>query len=157
MALVWMEGDILNDSAHALVNPVNCVGVMGKGLAKQFADRWPEMEKRYQAACERQQIRVGHPAIDRGQKPWIIAFPTKNHWRHKTQLDWVVQGLSRVETMIDRYGIMSIAVPALGCGEGGLRWPKVAPALTMFATHQKIPVFLYAPLPPELIVGGGSD
>lgn len=147
MALIWMEGDILDSQAHALVNPVNCVGVMGKGLAKSFAAKYPEMEKRYKRACARQALRVGHPAIDRHQSPWIVNFPTKNHWRHSTELEWIIEGLSRLETLIERFGVLSIAVPALGCGHGGLRWPQVAPALTMFATNQQIPVYLYAPMP----------
>jgi O-acetyl-ADP-ribose deacetylase (regulator of RNase III) len=124
--VTFRRGDLLTSGAQALVNPVNCVGVMGAGLAKQFRDRYPVMFTDYQSQCRARLYQPGVPCIWRcdGQ-PLIVNFPTKGHWRDPTQLQWIRAGLVILADLLRTDGIRSIALPPLGCGLGGLSWPDV--------------------------------
>lgn len=128
MAACYHPGrNIVDDDADILVCPVNCVGVMGKGVAKDFARRWPEILRDYRRDCANALIRPGHviclPLPD--GRLWA-AFPTKLHWRNPSRLEWIADGLDHFGRWLERHPA-SIAVPMLGCGNGGLDWREVEP------------------------------
>jgi O-acetyl-ADP-ribose deacetylase (regulator of RNase III) len=122
-------GDILSEDAEALVNTVNCVGFMGRGIALEFKKAWPENFKAYAAACRRREVQPGRMFVfetGRLTNPrYIINFPTKRHWRGKSRIEDIEAGLAALVEEIRRLGIRSIAVPPLGAGLGGLDWAEV--------------------------------
>ena len=125
----YTSGNILNDESEAIVNTVNCVGIMGRGIALQFKRAWPENFKAYKAACERKEVQPGRMFVfgTRRLTPphFIINFPTKRHWRGKSRIEDVELGLAALAEVIQAYSIRSIALPPLGCGLGGLDWKDV--------------------------------
>jgi len=124
--ITFRHGDMFASGAHALVNPVNCVGVMGAGLARQFRDRHPAMFAEYQRQCRARLYQPGVPRVWRGDgQPLIINFPTKRHWRDPSQLLWIGGGLAILAELLRTHDVHSVAVPPLGCGLGGLAWPDV--------------------------------
>lgn len=139
-------GDILESKAQTLVNTVNCVGVMGKGIALAFRKRFPDMYKDYLNRCKLGQIKLGQPYLYRRPiKPWILNFPTKEHWRSIASLDAIIQGMRYLKNHYKEWGITSLAVPPLGCGEGQLEWRVVGPTLYRYLRQLDTPVELYAP------------
>lgn len=127
----WTRGDILKDDSEAIVNTVNCVGVMGRGIALQFKNAWPENFKAYAAACLRAEVQPGRMFIfDTGHLThprYIINFPTKRHWRGKSRIEDIESGLEALVTQVRERGITSVAIPPLGSGLGGLDWNEVRP------------------------------
>ncbi len=147
-----LVGDLFKSDAQTLVNTVNCVGVMGKGVAKQFRERFPDMYEDYVRRCERKEVRLGRPYVfKREPLPWILLFPTKDHWRSVSRLDAIVRGLEYLEQHAREWGITSLSVPPLGCGLGGLEWSVVGRTLFRHLERLNIPVDLFAPrgTPPE--------
>lgn len=139
-------GNLLESNTQTLVNTVNCVGIMGKGIALEFKKQYPEMFKDYAARCSRGEVKLGKPYLYRGLfTPWILNFPTKDHWRSLAKLDAIVEGLEFLEANYQEWGITSIAVPPLGCGNGQLEWKVVGPTLYRHLARFAIPVELYAP------------
>jgi len=124
------NGDLFTSKADIFINPVNCAGVMGKGLAAQFKQRFPHYFDQYKCLCERGLLNVGEPYVTYTPHcpKWIISFPTKRHWKERSQLKWIQSGMARVSPAL-RLLSSSMAVPALGCGEGGLAWDDVRPIL----------------------------
>ncbi len=128
------HGNLLDAEAEALVNTVNTVGVMGKGIALQFKRAFPANFKAYEAACRRDEVQLGAMLIhDTGkltENPrFIINFPTKKHWRSKSRLADIQAGLDDLVRVVKDLGITSVAVPPLGCGHGGLKWSQVEPLI----------------------------
>ncbi|HEU0072976.1 MAG TPA: macro domain-containing protein [Dehalococcoidia bacterium] len=125
----YKTGDILTEDAEALVNTVNCVGFMGRGIALQFKRAYPDNFKAYEAACKRQEVEPGrmftHGTGKLTNPRFIINFPTKRHWRGKSRLEDIESGLKDLATEIERRNIKSIAIPPLGAGLGGLNWLDV--------------------------------
>ena len=125
----FVTGNLFDAGCEALVNPVNCVGVMGKGLALQFKQRFPDNYLSYRTACENGAIRPGQCHVfenDPQHMPrWIVNFPTKRHWRDPSRLEDIAAGLDTLVGLVRRHGMKSLAVPPLGCGLGGLPWPTV--------------------------------
>jgi O-acetyl-ADP-ribose deacetylase (regulator of RNase III) len=139
-------GDMFESQAQTLVNTVNCVGVMGKGLALEFKKRFPDMYEDYVTRCTAKQVQLGEPYVFRRlHPPWILNFPTKGHWRSISRLSDIVAGLEYLESHYRTWGIESLAVPALGCNNGGLEWRVVGPTLYRHLGRLDIPVELYAP------------
>lgn len=144
------QGDILAADAEALVNPVNCVGVMGAGLALHFKSVFPENFAAYQAACAAGRVQTGTMLVQAtgvldGPR-WIVNFPTKRHWREASRLEDVEAGLLALANEVKRRGIRSIAVPALGCGLGGLKWEDVRPRIEgAFAGLPEVRVLIFEP------------
>lgn len=138
-------GDLFESNAHTLVNTVNCVGVMGKGIAAGFKRRFPDMYKDYVARCERGDMRLGKPQLWTGSTPWVLNFPTKDHWRSVSRLHDIEEGLDYLLRHYEKWGIRSLAVPPLGCGYGGLDWTVVGPTLRRYLNRMSVPVVLYAP------------
>jgi O-acetyl-ADP-ribose deacetylase (regulator of RNase III) len=129
LMIKYTQGNLLQADVEALVNTVNTVGVMGKGIALMFKEQFPENFKAYQQACKDNQVRVGEMFLTErkdllGPK-WIINFPTKDHWRNPSKIEWIEQGLVDLVKVIRANGIQSIAIPPLGSGNGGLKWPEV--------------------------------
>lgn len=144
------RGNLLTAEVDALVNTVNCVGYMGKGIALQFKQAFPDNFKRYEVACAAGEVQPGRMLVhDNGGlvKPrWIINFPTKRHWRGKSRLEDVRTGLAALIEDVQRLGIRSIAVPPLGCGLGGLDWKVVRPLIEQaFEAVPEVQVKLYEP------------
>lgn len=141
-----LNGNLFNSNAHALVNAVNCVGVMGKGIALQFKHSYPAMFADYAQRCGRNQVELGKPYVyDAGSK-LIVNFPTKGHWRSVSKLSDIEAGLVALADLVTEWGIKSIAVPSLGCGNGQLDWDVVGPILVRGLSRLDIPVELYVPL-----------
>lgn len=129
MTVTYHPGrNIVDDDADVLICTVNCVGVMGKGVALAFAKKWPEIVPEYKEDCRRGDIRPGYchlyPLL-KGR--WWAAFATKNHWRNPSRIEWVVDGLDRLACHARMAGARSIAIPPPGCGNGGLDWREVEP------------------------------
>lgn len=125
----YTTGNILESDAEALVNTVNTVGVMGKGVALMFKEAFPENYDAYRAACTSGEVRIGRMFVHArnavmGPK-WVINFPTKEHWRAKSRMEWIREGLVDLVRVVRDLDIRSIAVPPLGAGQGGLEWAAV--------------------------------
>ncbi|MFE5334998.1 macro domain-containing protein [Isoptericola sp. NPDC056573] len=144
------SGDLLAADVDALVNAVNTVGVMGKGLALQFRRVYPAMFDDYREACRSGEVRVGRMHVwetgaDSGPR-FVVSFPTKEHWRSASRLAFVDDGLVDLAAVIRRHGIRSVAVPALGAGLGGLDWGVVRPRIVaVLGELDGVDVRLYGP------------
>jgi len=143
-------GNILEDHAAALVNTVNTFGVMGKGIALQFRQAFPENYEVYRRACEKGEVKPGHMLVvptNRLENPrYIINFPTKRHWKGKSKIEDIKSGLTDLVAVLQREQIRSIAIPPLGCGNGGLNWEDVRPLILEALTAlPNVVVHLYEP------------
>jgi O-acetyl-ADP-ribose deacetylase (regulator of RNase III) len=145
MTIEFVKGDLFESGCEALVCPVNCVGVMGKGLALQFKQKYPDYFENYQLKCR---IKLAAPGRcifyipDRSQTVrLILSFFTKDHWKDKSKLEWVEHGLDQLIYSLLLFRIKSVAVPALGCGEGGLSFSEVKPL--MVEAFEKWPDVLF--------------
>ena len=124
----FVQDDLFASGSEALVNPVNCVGVMGKGLALQFRHRFPANYEAYREACTRRAIRPGRSFVfdaGAGSPHFVVNFPTKRHWRDRSRIEDIAAGLDDLAAILHSRAIGSVAIPALGCGLGGLPWPRV--------------------------------
>ncbi|WP_052646707.1 macro domain-containing protein [Paenibacillus terrae] len=142
--ITYVKTNIFESPAQVLVNTVNTVGVMGKGIAKQFKDIYPEMFKQYQTFCERKLLDVGKLWVYKTPHKWILNFPTKKHWRSPSKIEYIEMGLQKfVETYAEK-GIYSISFPLLGCGNGGLDWEtEVKPLMESYLKPLPIDVFIH--------------
>lgn len=139
-------GNLFESKAQTWVNTVNCVGVMGKGVALEFKNRFPDMYEDYVARCKRGEVKLGRPYLfKRLVPPWILNFPTKEHWRSVANLTKIVEGLEYLLKHYKTWGIESLAVPPLGCGQGQLEWKIVGPTLYRVLNKMDVQVELYAP------------
>lgn len=146
----YKSGDILREDADALVNTVNCVGVMGRGVALQFKKAFPQNFEAYAAACKNNEVQPGKMFVfETGQLTaprYIINFPTKRHWRGKSQLEDIEAGLQDLVARIRQYDIRSVALPPLGSGLGGLEWPEVKARIEQaMAPLEEVHVRVYEP------------
>jgi O-acetyl-ADP-ribose deacetylase (regulator of RNase III) len=145
----YLKGDLFRSKARTLVNPVNCKGVMGKGLALEFRRRWPEMYHEYRRYCQTEDFRVGRPILLMGDVDRsILCFPTKDDWRDPSTYEIVEAGLKGLrENWGEHRGaeFQSMAFPALGCGLGGLEWPKVKPLFEKYLVNWPIDIEVYEP------------
>jgi len=144
------RGDILKADTEALVNTVNCVGVMGRGIALQFRKAFPENFKTYKSACDKEKFRPGMMLVydlNRFENPrYVVNFPTKRHWKGKSKIEDIESGLEALVKEVAKLNIRSIAIPPLGCGLGGLSWNQVKPIIQRaFDALPDVHVFLYEP------------
>ncbi|HKV34188.1 MAG TPA: macro domain-containing protein [Pyrinomonadaceae bacterium] len=139
-------GDLFKSDAQTLVNTVNCVGIMGKGVAQEFKNRYPAMFADYVTRCNRKLVRLGepYPYYDKSGRV-IINFPTKDHWRSPSRLIDIERGLDYFRAHYQEWGVTSLACPPLGCGNGGLEWTEVGPLIFRKLHHLKIDIEVYAP------------
>ena len=154
-------GNLLESDVVALVNTVNCVGVMGKGIALQFKQAFPENFKKYKEACDAGEVQLGRMLVFKTESPtnpaYIVNFPTKKHWKEKSQLSHIQTGLLALVEELRIRDIKSIAIPPLGCGNGGLLWQDVEPLIqAAFSTLPSVEVMVFspdgAPAPKDIIV-----
>ncbi|WP_313593037.1 macro domain-containing protein [Agrobacterium cavarae] len=141
--LIYRRTSILESSAQTLVNTVNCVGVMGKGLAKAFKDRDAQMYSAYKRICDEGLLKPGKLWLWRGQPNWVLNFPTKLHWRNPSKIEWIEEGLEKFVAGHAELGIREISFPRLGCGNGGLNWDDVRPVMEHHLSPLKITVFIH--------------
>jgi O-acetyl-ADP-ribose deacetylase (regulator of RNase III) len=145
-----VSGNMLQADVEALVNTVNTVGVMGKGIALQFKKAFPENYAAYRRACENGTIEIGKVFVyetgDVHNPKFIVNFPTKTHWRAKSNLTDIEAGLIDLRKQIVEKGIKSIAIPPLGCGNGGLNWTEVLPLIrTRLSQLRNVAIYVYSP------------
>jgi len=162
----YARGNLLEAQVEALVNPVNEVGVMGKGLALMFRDAFPESARVYEAACARKEVHVGSVFVTEtgallGPR-WIVHFPTKKHWRDPSRIEWVHRGLADLVRVLRERQIRSVAIPPLGCGLGGLAWTAVRGEIeSVLAGIPAIDAVIYEPIETypntDEIVSGRKD
>ena len=139
-------GDIFESKAKTIVNTVNCVGIMGKGIAQTFKKRFPEMFSDYAQRCKMGQVQPGVPYVyTDALGNSIVNFPTKKHWRSPSRLNDIIKGLDIFKEKYKEWNIKSVAFPPLGCGNGGLEWAAVGPIMYQKFSLLKIPVEIYAP------------
>ena len=139
-------GDILQSKAQTLINTVNCVGIMGKGIALEFKKRFPKMFDDYVQRCERGEVKPGVPYLYKTLLlPQIINFPTKDHWKSVSRITDIEHGMQLLLSQYKEWGITSLAIPPLGCGNGQLEWKAVGPLIYRYASQMNIPVELYEP------------
>jgi O-acetyl-ADP-ribose deacetylase (regulator of RNase III) len=152
MSVEIASGDLLKrDDVDAIVNTVNCVGVMGKGIALQFRRKFTKNYDAYEAACKRGEVKIGKMfAFDNGamvQPHYVINFPTKKHWRQPSKLEYISSGLEDFIAVAQQLGIKSVAMPPLGCGAGGLDWADVKPLIE--AAAARVPELRIVLFPPN--------
>ena len=146
----FKQGNLLKENAEALVNTVNCVGVMGKGIALQFKQAFPDNFQQYKKACDAKEVQPGCMfTVSTGRlfnPRYIINFPTKRHWKGKSKLEDVQSGLKALVEEVKQLRIRSIAIPPLGCGNGGLDWVKVRPLIeAAFAQLPEVQAIVFEP------------
>lgn len=136
----------------ALVNPVNCIGVMGKGIALEFKERYRKSYNVYRKACKSGEVSPGAVFFVPGQKgePFVIHFPTKDHWRDVSQLRWIREGLQDLKSRYRSYGLQRIIMPQIGCGLGGLDWADVKPLIEAAFADEPLQVVISLSTTPRL-------
>lgn len=131
--ITFIQGNLLEARAEALVNTVNTVGVMGKGIALMFKERFAENFRRYATACKAKEVRTGRMFVTEVREldgpRWIVNFPTKRHWRGDSRIEWVTEGLQDLRRFLIENKVKSVAIPPLGAGNGGLDWAEVRPQI----------------------------
>lgn len=125
----YIEGSVFEAGAQTIVNTVNCVGIMGAGLALEFKKRYPDYFADYAAKCKKVQIKTGTMDYFRTRGITIISFPTKNHYRYDSKIEWIEEGLKNFAATYEAQGITSVAFPKLGAGSGNLAWETVKPLM----------------------------
>lgn len=145
----YRTGDLFLAGTAAIVNPVNCVGVMGAGLAAQFKRAYPDNFHAYAEACRRGDVAPGKMFLFQTgfftAPSLIVNFPTKRHWRDKSRLEDIELGLTALVTDVQRHAVQSIAIPPLGCGLGGLEWAQVKPLIEVAFTDGPTQVVVFQP------------
>lgn len=139
----YVKGDIFNSPSKIIVNTVNTVGVMGKGVALEFKKRYPEMFDKYQELCSNQLLDVGKLYLWRESEKWVLLFPTKKHWRYPSKIEYIEKGLQKFEQNWDKLGTNTIAFPRLGCGNGGLNWQEVKPLMEKYLSKIPMQILVY--------------
>lgn len=139
----YIEGDIFKSPAQVIVNTVNTVGVMGKGVALSFKKRYPKMYEHYRNACEKGLLTTGKLMLIQEADYRILLFPTKEHWRNPSKLEYIEAGLKKFVQTYAQKGITSIAFPRLGCGNGELNWDDVKALMEEYLKNLPIKVYIY--------------
>lgn len=139
----YIKGDIFDSPAQTIVNPVNCKGVMGAGLAKQFKERYPYMYYTYRKACDANLLKPGKLMLHRAEDHWILNFPTKDDWRNTSEIRYIESGLQKFVQTYQAHGITSVAFPPLGCGLGGLDFSLVKLLFEKYLSSLPIDVYVY--------------
>ena len=141
--IIYVRTNIFESNAQVIVNTVNTVGVMGKGLAKEFKRLYPDMFESYQNLCETGELGIGNLHLYKTSNKWILNFPTKKSWRSASKLEYIEEGLKKFVSEYETLGITSIAFPLLGCGNGGLEWEEVKPLMEKYLKRLPIEIFIH--------------
>lgn len=160
----YVSGNIFEAEVDALINPVNTKGAMGAGLAKQFANRFPDILESYKKVCAEGRLKAGGAHVVRldrttGKRDpdgdlWIINLATKDHWRDQSRMEWVDYAMSKLGPALEHYGIRSIAIPKIGAGLGGLNWNEVSSVIERHLrpySEKGIRIFVYGEPPEHLL------
>ena len=143
---VTKQGDIFQSGAQVLVNPVNCMGAMGAGLAKQFKERYPALNQQYRKDCGAGKVKTGEVLLYRVADGRAVAnLPTKNHWRDPSRLQWIKEGLADLNRVLSSENLTSVAIPAVGAGLGGLDWQEVLKLIKSELDNPDLTVEIYPP------------
>lgn len=147
--ITFTQGNLLEARVEALVNTVNTVGVMGKGIALMFKERFDENFRRYAAACKAKEVHTGKmfvtPVHELDGPRWIVNFPTKQHWRAPSRMEWVVEGLQDLRRFLIEQQVKSIAIPPLGAGNGGLEWAEVREQIEQALGDLDVDILVFEP------------
>jgi len=141
--LVYHRTSLFTSNAQTVVNTVNCVGVMGKGIAAEFKRRHPAMFAEYKRICDEKKLTPGKLWLWQGSTQWILNFPTKKHWRYPSKLEWIEAGLKKFVDEYEKRGIVEVSFPRLGCGNGGLNWDDVKPLMETYLRPLPIRVYVH--------------
>ncbi len=142
--LTYLETNLLSSPAQTLVNTVNTEGVMGKGIAKQFKEKFPEMFFEYRQICDAKKLQVGNLHLWRGRDKWILNFPTKTTWKMPSKTSYIEAGLKKFVEAYEKLGIISISFPRLGCGNGQLSWDiDVKPLIEKYLADLPINIYIH--------------
>lgn len=147
--ITFTQGNLLDARTEALVNTVNTVGVMGKGIALMFKERFAENFRRYAVACKTKDVQTGKMFVTEAHEldgpRWIINFPTKQHWRVPSRMAWVVEGLQDLRRFLIEQQVRSVAIPPLGAGNGGLVWADVREQIELALGDLEIEILVFEP------------
>jgi O-acetyl-ADP-ribose deacetylase (regulator of RNase III) len=141
--LIYHRTSIFESPTQTVVNTVNCVGVMGKGIAAQFRRDYPDMFLAYKDICDRKLLEPGKLWLWKAPDRWILNFPTKRHWRYPSKLEWIEAGLRKFVAEYEKRGITEISFPRLGCGNGGLDWNNVRPLMEHYLSPLRITIYVH--------------
>lgn len=142
--LRYVTMNIFESPAQTLVNTVNTVGIMGKGIAAEYKKRYPEMFRRYAEFCASGMLTTGRLYLYRSPNKWVLNFPTKRHWRNPSKVEYIEDGLKKFVATWAEYGITSISFPQLGTGNGGLNWTKdVQPLMEQYLKDLPLPIYIH--------------
>lgn len=141
--LIFLQTSIFESPAQTLVNTVNTVGVMGKGIAKTFREKYPQMFREYHQFCKAEKLQVGHLHLWRDNPKWILNFPTKTTWRRPSEIEYIEAGLKKFVQTYEQVGIRSISFPPLGCGNGNLNWHDVKPIMVHYLKDLPIDIYIH--------------
>ena len=142
--ITYVDGNLFKSPAHVLVNTVNTVGVMGKGVAKEFKRLFPDMFQKYRDLCEEKKFDIGNLFLYRTDNKWVLNFPTKKHWRSPSRPEYIDKGLQKLVSIYLDMGIYDLAMPLIGCGHGELDWPtQVKPIVEKYMKTLPVNVFVY--------------
>lgn len=141
--LHFVNTSLLSSESQTVVNTVNTVGVMGKGLAKHFASKYPRMFEQYKDFCANGMLTTGKLWLWKAPEQWVLNFPTKKHWRHPSKLEYIEAGLKKFVEKYEEVGITEISFPRLGCGNGGLDWSDVKPLMESYLTNLPITIYVH--------------
>lgn len=142
----FTQGDIFQSKAQTVTATVNCVGIMGKGLAKEFRQRFPDMYKEYAKICRKGELKKGSFYLYKNLHVQILCFPTKDNWKGPSKYEFIEEGLKTLKRDYKKLGIDSLAIPPLGCGIGGLEWSKVKELIIKYLSDLPIDIEVYEPL-----------
>lgn len=149
--ITFTQGNLLEARAEALVNTVNTVGVMGKGIALMFKERFTENFRRYAAACKAKEVSTGKMFVTEVRElegpRWIVNFPTKQHWRGDSKMEWITEGLQDLRRFLIENKVKSVAIPPLGAGNGGLDWTQVRPQIEAALSGLDTEIIVFEPTP----------
>lgn len=147
----YIEGDIFKSPAQVIVNTVNTVGVMGKGIALEFKKRYPDMFQAYRDICDKRKLKTGTLMLYYEPDHWVLLFPTKENWRNPSRMEYIEAGLAKFCRTYAEKGITSVAFPKLGCGNGELNWSDVQPVMEKYLKDLPIDVYIYLGTGPDPI------
>ena len=147
----YIEGDIFKSPAQVIVNTVNTVGVMGKGIALEFKKRYPDMFQAYRDICDRRKLKTGSLMLYYEPDHWVLLFPTKENWRNPSRMEYIEAGLAKFCRTYAEKGITSVAFPKLGCGNGELNWSEVQPLMEKYLKDLPIDIYIYLGTGPDPI------
>jgi O-acetyl-ADP-ribose deacetylase (regulator of RNase III) len=141
--LTFLRTSLLKSQAQTVVNTVNTDGVMGKGLASHFKTRYPDMYRAYQDICKRKQLNIGQLWLWKAPDQWVLNFPTKQHWRNPSRIEYIKSGLDKFVRTFEQKQLTEVAFPRLGCGNGGLDWNDVRPIMEKYLSSLPIEIYIH--------------